>query len=66
MESLLNKLGYKRLMLYGGILIVIPLLLFPVWKSFSFWFILRLLIGIGISMLQFWKPNINYFIFGPK
>ena len=60
MEHLLNKWGYKVLLLNGGILIAISLLLFPVWTSFYFWFVLRLLIGIGICMLQFGAQTLDY------
>ncbi|WP_335871034.1 MFS transporter [Bacillus sp. 2205SS5-2] len=53
MEVPLRKIGYKPMILIGGIVVVISLFLFPVWKSFWFWFILRLLIGIGDHMLHF-------------
>ncbi|UII56527.1 MFS transporter [Cytobacillus spongiae] len=53
MEAPLRKLGYKPIILIGGIMVVLSLLLFPVWKSFWFWFILRLLIGVGDHMLHF-------------
>ncbi|WP_174732814.1 MFS transporter [Mesobacillus harenae] len=53
MEGPLRKYGYKPLILVGGILVAISLGLFPVWKSFWFWFALRLLIGIGDHMLHF-------------
>ena len=52
MEGLLRKFGYKTILLVGTILIIIPLFLFPVWKSLLFWFLLSFIIGIGMSMLQ--------------
>ena len=52
MEGLLRKMGYKTLLIIGASMIIIPLLLFPVWKSLLFWFLLRLVIGVGMSMLQ--------------
>ena len=52
MEGLLRKFGYKSILLVGGLLVIIPLFLFPVWKSLLFWFLLRFVIGIGMSMLQ--------------
>jgi MFS family permease len=52
MEGLLRKFGYKSILLVGGLLIIIPLFLFPIWKSLPFWFLLRFVIGIGMSMLQ--------------
>ncbi|PLR86946.1 MFS transporter [Bacillus sp. V33-4] len=53
MESPLRKYGYKPLILIGGLAVALSLALFPVWKSFWFWFILRLLVGIGDHMLHF-------------
>ncbi|WP_153127121.1 MFS transporter [Peribacillus tepidiphilus] len=53
MEAPLRKMGYKPLILIGGAMVISALLLFPVWKSFWFWFVLRLLIGIGDHMLHF-------------
>lgn len=53
MEGLLRKFGYRSILLQGGLFIVLPLAFFPLWKSLLFWFVLRLLIGVGISMLQF-------------
>ncbi len=53
MEAPLRKFGYKPMILVGGISVIISLALFPVWKSFWFWFLLRLIIGIGDHMLHF-------------
>ncbi|MBT2688478.1 MFS transporter [Bacillus sp. ISL-47] len=53
MEYPLRKYGYKPVIILGGLLVVLSLILFPVWKSFWFWFILRLLIGIGDHALHF-------------
>ncbi|MDQ0271561.1 MFS transporter [Cytobacillus purgationiresistens] len=53
MEHPLRKYGYKPIIIAGGLLVVLSLLLFPVWKSFWFWFILRFLIGIGDHALHF-------------
>lgn len=53
MEYPLRKYGYKPVIIFGGLLVIIALLLFPLWKSFWFWFILRLLIGIGDHSLHF-------------
>lgn len=53
MEAPLRKVGYKPLILIGGFTVALTLFLFPVWKSFWFWFILRLLIGIGDHTLHF-------------
>lgn len=53
MEPPLRRFGYKPIILFGGIAVIISLALFPVWKSFWFWFVLRLLIGIGDHALHF-------------
>lgn len=53
MEYPLRKYGYKPVIILGGFLVVLSLVLFPFWKSFWFWFILRLLIGIGDHALHF-------------
>ncbi|MDM5206680.1 MFS transporter [Cytobacillus kochii] len=53
MEYPLRKYGYKPVIIIGGLLVATSLLLFPLWKSFWFWFILRLLIGIGDHALHF-------------
>jgi MFS family permease len=53
MEPPLRKYGYKPIIIVGGGLVIAALALFPVWKSFWFWFILRLLIGIGDHALHF-------------
>ena len=53
MEAPLRKMGYKPLILIGGFTVALTLFLFPLWKSFWFWFALRLLIGIGDHTLHF-------------
>ncbi|WP_010677798.1 MFS transporter [Bacillus timonensis] len=53
MEYPLRKYGYKPIILFGGLLVAVSLALFPLWKSFWFWFVLRLLIGIGDHSLHF-------------
>lgn len=53
MEMPLRKYGYKPVIVFGGALVVAALALFPLWKSFWFWFCLRLLIGIGDHSLHF-------------
>lgn len=53
MEMPLRKYGYKPVIIFGGGLVVSALALFPLWKSFWFWFVLRLLIGIGDHALHF-------------
>jgi MFS family permease len=53
MELPLRKYGYKTIIILGGGLVFISLALFPLWKSFWFWFVLRLIIGIGDHSLHF-------------
>jgi len=53
MEAPLRKFGYKPMILTGGLAVIASLLLFSAWKSLWFWFVLRLLIGIGDHMLNF-------------
>ncbi|SEM95415.1 Predicted arabinose efflux permease, MFS family [Mesobacillus persicus] len=53
MEAPLRRFGYKPIILAGGFLVAISLAFFPLWKSFWFWFLLRLLIGIGDQLLHF-------------
>ncbi|CAM3949779.1 MFS transporter [Mesobacillus zeae] len=53
MEAPLRRFGYKPVILAGGLMVAAALALFPVWKSFWFWFLLRLLVGIGDHMLHF-------------
>lgn len=53
MEKPMQKLGFKPIILIGGILVFISLALFPLWDALWFWFILRMTIGIGDHMLHF-------------
>lgn len=52
-EQPLRKYGYKPIIVFGGAIVFLSLFLFPFWKSITFWFILRLLIGIGDHGLHF-------------
>nr|WP_198769095.1 MFS transporter [Fictibacillus halophilus] len=52
-EKPLRRFGYKPLILAGLLAVVLCFAMFPVWKVFWFWFVLRLLIGIGDHMLHF-------------
>ncbi|MBO0960680.1 MFS transporter [Neobacillus sp. MM2021_6] len=53
MEQPLRKFGYKPIIIFGGLMVIVSLALFPLWKTFWFWFILRLFIGIGDHALHF-------------
>lgn len=52
-EQPLRKYGYKPIIIVGGAFVFMSLLLFPLWKSVMFWFVLRMLIGIGDHALHF-------------
>ncbi|WP_409297010.1 MFS transporter [Peribacillus sp. SCS-26] len=53
MEGPLRKLGYKKMILWGGLTVFAALFMFPLWDSIWFWFLLRMLIGIGDHSLHF-------------
>ena len=53
MEKPLRKYGYKAIIIIGGALVFLSLFMFPLWESVTFWFILRMLIGIGDHCLHF-------------
>ncbi len=53
MEPQLRKFGFKPLILVGGAMVILALFAFPLWKSVLFWFVLRILIGIGDQALHF-------------
>lgn len=52
-EKPLRQFGYKPIIITGGALVFLSLFLFPLWKSVLFWFILRLVIGIGDHALHY-------------
>jgi len=49
---ILRKIGFKNSLIVGGAIVIVCLGLFPIWKSFWFWLVLRFIIGIGDSILQ--------------
>ncbi|WP_337588994.1 MFS transporter [Sporolactobacillus inulinus] len=53
MEKPMRKVGYKIFLIGGLVLITLPLFLFPIWMNLWFWFMLRLCVGLGDSMLHF-------------
>lgn len=53
MEAPLRRFGFKPIIVIGGLFVFISLLLFPLWKSIVFWYVLRLIIGIGDHALHF-------------
>jgi MFS family permease len=53
MEQPLRKFGFKPVIIFGGLIVIVSLAVFPLWKTFWFWFLLRLFIGIGDHSLHF-------------
>ena len=52
-EKPLRKYGYKPIIMVGGALVFVSLFMFPFWQNVTFWFVLRMLIGIGDHCLHF-------------
>jgi len=52
-ERPIRRFGYKPVILTGGFLVFVSLFMFPLWKSVVFWFVLRLIIGVGDSVIHF-------------
>ncbi|NIK11601.1 MFS transporter [Alkalibacillus sp. S2W] len=53
LEPPLRKYGYKPMILAGGALVFSSIFFFTIWESIWFWFILRLLVGVGDNILHF-------------
>lgn len=52
-EKPVRKYGYKPVIVAGLLLIIVSISLFPFWHAFWFWFMLRIIVGIGDNMLHF-------------
>ncbi len=52
-ERLVGRLGFKKLLLLGLLIVIIALPLFPLVPGVAFWFVLRLLVGIGDSAIHY-------------
>lgn len=52
-EAPLHKYGFKPVILIGAAIVGGAILLFPIYFNLYFWFLLRLLIGVGDHMLHF-------------
>lgn len=52
-ERTLGKLGFKKLASAGLMLVLVSVLLFPLVPNVTFWFVLRLLVGIGDSAVHY-------------
>lgn len=53
MEKPMLKVGFRPIIVFGGILVFVSLFSFTLWDSMIFWFVLRMLIGIGDQMIHF-------------
>ncbi|SOC00057.1 predicted MFS family arabinose efflux permease [Ureibacillus xyleni] len=52
-EQPLRRFGYKPIIIVGGAVVFTALLMFPLWQNVMFWFVLRLLIGVGDHCLHY-------------
>ncbi|RXJ00330.1 MFS transporter [Anaerobacillus alkaliphilus] len=52
-EKPVRKFGYKPVIVTGLLLVVTSLILFPFWQVFWFWFILRVIVGIGDNLIHY-------------
>ncbi|MDP4552258.1 MFS transporter [Alkalihalobacillus macyae] len=52
-EKPVRKFGYKPAISVGLLLVAISVILIPIWQAFWFWFILRVIVGIGDNLLHF-------------
>lgn len=53
MEKPVLKYGFRPILIVGGIIVFTSFISFTLWDSLLFWFILRMLIGIGDQMIHF-------------
>ncbi|MCE5172123.1 MFS transporter [Paenibacillus profundus] len=62
-ERILIKVGFKRMILGGLIVVTAALALFPIMQNIWVWFVLRLVVGIGDSALhyatQLWAVSVS-------
>ena len=52
-EKPVRKYGYKPVIIIGLMLVTVSLILFPFWQVFWFWFILRIIVGVGDNLIHF-------------
>ncbi|TLS35732.1 MFS transporter [Pseudalkalibacillus caeni] len=52
-EAPVRKFGYKPAISVGLLLVMFSMLFIPIWQAFWFWFILRMIVGIGDNLLHF-------------
>ncbi|WP_246246214.1 MFS transporter [Paenibacillus lemnae] len=52
-ERILGKVGFKKLIAAGLVLVMLSLMVFPLFPSVGLWFVLRILVGVGDSALHY-------------
>ncbi|MBM7095336.1 MFS transporter [Bacillus sp. H-16] len=52
-ERPVRTFGYKPVIITGLLLVTVSLILFPFWQAFWFWFILRIIVGVGDNLIHF-------------
>ncbi|MGB8000145.1 MAG: MFS transporter [Anaerobacillus sp.] len=52
-ERPVRKFGYKPAIAFGLLLVTVSISLIPIWQAFWFWFVLRIIVGIGDNLLHF-------------
>ena len=52
-EKPVRHFGYKPVIVTGLILVATSLILFPFWQVFWFWFMLRVIVGIGDNLIHY-------------
>ncbi|EGL81511.1 major facilitator superfamily MFS_1 [Caldalkalibacillus thermarum TA2.A1] len=52
-EAPVRKYGYKPVIVTGLTLVLVSIILFPFWQVFWFWFMLRVIVGMGDNMIHF-------------
>lgn len=62
-ERILAKVGFKRMLMGGLLVVTIALAMFPIFPSVGVWFVLRIIVGAGDSALhyatQLWAVTIS-------
>ncbi|HEY2493550.1 MAG TPA: MFS transporter [Paenibacillus sp.] len=52
-EKVLGVIGFKKLIVVGLVLVMLPLLVFPWIPNVNLWFVLRFIVGVGVSALNY-------------
>lgn len=52
-EKPVRRYGYKPVIVTGLLLVATSLIMFPFWQVFWFWFMLRVIVGIGDNLIHY-------------